>query len=49
VELVDIVDGWLWHKGKIDNMPEVVFGWFGRLLVKKRRIRCIVGSEGSIA
>jgi hypothetical protein len=39
MELVDIVDGWLWRNGKIDSMPEVVLGWFGRLVVKKWRIR----------
>jgi hypothetical protein len=26
------VDGdWLWHSGMIDNMPDVRFGYFGRL------------------
>jgi hypothetical protein len=24
VELVDVVDGWLWHNGKIDSLPELV-------------------------
>jgi hypothetical protein len=28
-------DDWLWHNGKIDSMPEVMFDWFGRLMVIK--------------
>jgi hypothetical protein len=31
--------GWLWCNGKIDRMPEVVLDWFGRLVVKKQRLR----------
>jgi hypothetical protein len=27
VELVGIVDGWLWCNGKIDNVLEVVLAW----------------------
>jgi phage terminase large subunit-like protein len=32
-EVVDTVDGWLWHSDKIDSMSEVVLDWFGRLVV----------------
>jgi hypothetical protein len=51
MELVDVVDGWLWRNGKINNMPEVVFGWFGRLVVKKAEDKMVstIGGEGSIA
>jgi hypothetical protein len=24
VELADVVDGWLWHNGRIDSMSEVL-------------------------
>jgi hypothetical protein len=34
MELVDVVDGWLWHNGKNDSMLEVVLNWFDRLVVK---------------
>jgi hypothetical protein len=51
VELVDIVDGWLWCNGKIYSIPEVVLDWFGRLVVKKAKNKMvsIAGGEGSIA
>jgi hypothetical protein len=31
VELMKFEDGWWWRSGMIDNMPEVVFSYFGRL------------------
>jgi hypothetical protein len=45
------VDGWSWHNGEIDNMPDVVLSWFGRLVVKKVEDRMVstVGGESSIA
>jgi hypothetical protein len=51
VELVGVVDGWMWHNGKMDNMSEVVLGWFGRLVVKKvgDKMASTVGGENSIA
>jgi hypothetical protein len=51
MELVFVVDGWFWHNRKIDNIPEVVLGWFGRLMVKKAEDKMVttVGGEGSIA
>jgi hypothetical protein len=50
-EVVDAVGGWLWHSDKIDNIPKVVFDWFGRLLVVKRAKDKMVstGGEGFIA
>jgi hypothetical protein len=51
VKLVDAMNGWLWHNGKIDSMPEVVFDWFGRLGVKQvnDRMESITDGEGSTA
>jgi hypothetical protein len=51
VKLTGAVDGWLWHNGKIDSMPEVVLDWFGRLVVKeaKDKMMSIAGGKGSIA
>jgi hypothetical protein len=39
MDLVGAMDGWLWHNDLIDSMPEVVLDWFGRIVVKKVRIR----------
>jgi hypothetical protein len=49
VELVKIADDWLWHSGRIGNMPDL--GYFGNLVVEraKDRIENIIGSEGPIA
>jgi hypothetical protein len=33
VELVKIVDDWVWHNGRIDNMPKVGFGWLDKLVL----------------
>jgi hypothetical protein len=51
VELVDVVDSWLWCNGKIDSMSEVVFGSVGRLVAKKVEDKMVsnVGGEGSLA
>jgi hypothetical protein len=51
VKLADAMNGWLWHNGKIDSMPEVVFDWFGRLGVKQvnDRMESITDGEGSTA
>jgi hypothetical protein len=51
VELMDVVDGWLWHNDKIDSVLEVVLGWFGTLVVKKAKDKMVstVGGEGFIA
>jgi hypothetical protein len=48
---VGVVDGCSWHNDKIDNMLEVVLGWFGRLVVKKAEDRMVstIGGESSIA
>jgi hypothetical protein len=39
MELVDVVDGWLWRTGKIDNMPEWCLVGLVDLWWKKQRIR----------
>jgi hypothetical protein len=31
VELAKVEDDWLWHSDMTGNMPEVEFGYFGRL------------------
>jgi hypothetical protein len=31
VGMTKVEDDWLWRSGKIGNMPEVGFGYFGRL------------------
>ena len=31
VELAKVEGDWLWHSGMTSNMPEVGFGYFGRL------------------
>jgi hypothetical protein len=51
MEIVGVVDGWLWCNGKIDNMSEVVLVWFGRLVVKKAGVKMVstVGGESSIS
>jgi hypothetical protein len=51
MELAKVTGGWLWRNGRIDNMPEVGLGCFGRLVVKKMkdRIGNITGGEGPIA
>jgi hypothetical protein len=45
VELAEVVDGWSWHNGMVDNKPELGLGCFGRLVVRKEkgRMRSIVG------
>jgi hypothetical protein len=50
-ELVGVGDGCSWYNDKIDNMLEVVLGWFGRLVVKKAEDRMVstIGGESSIA
>jgi hypothetical protein len=51
VELAKVVDGWLWHNDRIDNMSKVGFGCFGKLVVERAndRMENIIGSEGPIA
>jgi hypothetical protein len=51
VELAKIVDDWLWHNGRIDNMSEVGLGFFGMLVVEKAKdmMENIAGGEGPIA
>jgi hypothetical protein len=51
VELAKVMYDWLWHGSRIDNMLEVGFGYFGKLVVEraKGRMENIAGTEGSIA
>jgi hypothetical protein len=51
VELVKVVDDWLWRSGRIGNMPEVGHGYFGMLVVEtaKDKMKNIVNSDGPIA
>jgi hypothetical protein len=28
-----VVDRWLWCNGRLDNMPEVGLGYFGKIMV----------------
>jgi hypothetical protein len=50
VELAKVVDDWLWHNGRIDNMPEVGLGCFGKHVLERVRdkMKNIAGSEGPI-
>jgi hypothetical protein len=51
VELAKVKDDWLWHNGMTGSMPEVEFGYFGRLGLEntKGRMGYIVGDEEPIA
>jgi hypothetical protein len=51
VELANVVDGWLWRGGRVDNMTKIGFGYFGKLAVERARDRMgsIVDGEVSIA
>jgi hypothetical protein len=51
VELTEVVNDWLWCNDRIDNMPVVGLGYFGKLVVEraKDRIENIAGSEGAVA
>jgi hypothetical protein len=44
VELVKVEDDWLWRSGMTGNMPEVGFGYFGRLELENAE-----GRMGNIA
>jgi hypothetical protein len=44
VELVKVEGDWLWHSGMTSNIPEVRFGYFGRL-----GLECMEGRMGNIA
>jgi hypothetical protein len=51
VELANVVDDWLWRGGRVDNMVEVGFDYFGKLAVERARDRMgsIADGEGLIA
>jgi hypothetical protein len=51
VEQAKVADDWLWHNGRIDNIPKVGFSCFGKLELEraKDRMEIIAGSEGPIA
>jgi hypothetical protein len=51
MELVKVVNDWLWHNGRIDNMMKVGLGYFGKLVLEttKDTMENIAGSEGPIA
>jgi hypothetical protein len=51
VELVKVVDGWLWRNDRIDNIPVVGLGYFGKLVVTrvKDTMKNTTDTEGSIA
>jgi hypothetical protein len=44
VELAKVEDDWLWRSGMTGNMPEVGFGYFGRLGLEN-----VEGRTGNIA
>jgi hypothetical protein len=41
MELVEVVDGWLWCGGMIDSMPEVGLGCFSVFVVEKEKDRMV--------
>jgi hypothetical protein len=51
MELVEVVEGWLWCGGMIDSMPEVGLGCFSVFVVEKEKDRMvsIVGGWESTA
>jgi hypothetical protein len=50
VELAEVVDGLLWHNGRIDSMLEVELDLLGRHVKKVRgKMESIVDGVGSIA
>jgi hypothetical protein len=51
VELMKVVDGWLWHSGMIGNKSELGLGCFGRLAVgnTKGKMENIAGDGEPIA
>jgi hypothetical protein len=51
VELMESVDHRLWRNGRIDNMPDVGLGYFGKLVVERAndRMENIADSEEPIA
>jgi hypothetical protein len=51
VELAKVMYDWLWRSGRIGNMLEVGFGYFGKLVVERvnGRMENIAGTEGSNA
>jgi hypothetical protein len=51
VELVKVVDGWLWHSDMTHNKAKLELGYFGSLVVEraKGRMENIVGGEEPIA
>jgi hypothetical protein len=50
VELMKDVDGWLWCNSRIDNMPEFVLGYSGKLVVERAKdmMENTTNSEGLI-
>jgi hypothetical protein len=51
VKLAKVVDDWLWHNGRIDNMPAVCLDCFGKFVIERvgHRMENIAGSAGPIA
>jgi hypothetical protein len=51
IELMGTMDGWSWRNGKIDNMSEVVLGWFGKIVAKMTEDMMVstIGDESFIA
>jgi hypothetical protein len=39
VELAKVVDDWMWHSGRIGNMPEVRLACSGKLAVERAKDR----------
>jgi hypothetical protein len=51
VELAEVEGDWLWRSGMTGNMPEIWFGYFGRLGLESAegRIRNIAGDVEPIS
>jgi hypothetical protein len=49
VSLEKVVGDWVWRNGRIDNMLEVGFGWFDKLVVEKVKARMVIAGGGGIA
>jgi hypothetical protein len=49
VSLAKVVGDWVWRNGRIDNMLEVGFGWFDKLVLEKVKARMVnTGGGGAL-
>jgi hypothetical protein len=51
VEFAEVVVGWLWRNGMIDDMSEVELDWFNKPTMERGKdmMESIADDEGSIA